>query len=306
MRFVIVTGVSGAGKTSALKMLEDAKYFCVDNLPIPLLEKFASLMPEIHGEDVQNVALGIDARSGRSLDELEIVLDRMKKAGYDFEILFLDAQDSVLVKRYKETRRSHPLAMGGRVDDGIRMEREKMRFLKERADYIIDTSNLLTRELKQEIDRIFVDNQDFCNMMISVLSFGFKYGIPADADLVFDVRFLPNPYYVDELRPLTGLDDRVFNYVMDCDIARAFADKLEDMINFLIPNYVKRGKDKSGDRNWMYRRQASFRHAGKRTLFQIVWKYKIRIQAGTQRCTERPTGQKTGRMIKERCLFQGW
>ena len=212
MRFVIVTGVSGAGKTSALKMLEDAKYFCVDNLPIPLLEKFASLMPEIHGEDVQNVALGIDARSGRSLDELEIVLDRMKKAGYDFEILFLDAQDSVLVKRYKETRRSHPLAMGGRVDDGIRMEREKMRFLKERADYIIDTSNLLTRELKQEIDRIFVDNQDFCNMMISVLSFGFKYGIPADADLVFDVRFLPNPYYVDELRPLTGLDDRVFNY----------------------------------------------------------------------------------------------
>ena len=242
MRFVIVTGVSGAGKTSALKMLEDAKYFCVDNLPIPLLEKFASLMPEIHGEDVQNVALGIDARSGRSLDELVIVLDRMKKAGYDFEILFLDAQDSVLGKRYKETRRSHPLAMGGRVDDGIRMEREKMRFLKERADYIIDTSNLLTRELKQEIDRIFVDNQDFCNMMISVLSFGFKYGIPADADLVFDVRFLPNPYYVDELRPLTGLDDRVFNYVMDCDIARTFADKLEDMINFLIPNYVKEGK----------------------------------------------------------------
>ena len=286
MRFVIVTGVSGAGKTSALKMLEDAKYFCVDNLPIPLLEKFASLMPEIHGEDVQNVALGIDARSGRSLDELEIVLDRMKKAGYDFEILFLDAQDSVLVKRYKETRRSHPLAMGGRVDDGIRMEREKMRFLKERADYIIDTSNLLTRELKQEIDRIFVDNQDFCNMMISVLSFGFKYGIPADADLVFDVRFLPNPYYVDELRPLTGLDDRYdqFPYSELCE----------------------RGKDKSGDRNWMYRRQASFRHAGKRTLFQIVWKYKIRIQAGTQRCTERPTGQKTGRMIKERCLFQGW
>ena len=212
MRFVIVTGVSGAGKTAALKMLEDADYFCVDNLPIPLLEKFASLMPEIHGEDVQNVALGIDARSGRSLDELEVVLDRMKEAGYDFEILFLDAEDSVLVKRYKETRRSHPLAMGGRVDDGIRIEREKMRFLRERADYIIDTSHLLTRELKQEIERIFVENQDFCNMMISVLSFGFKYGIPAD------------------------------NYVMDCDIAREFADKLEDMITFLIPNYVKEGK----------------------------------------------------------------
>ena len=128
------------------------------------------------------------------------------------------------------------------MDDGIRIEREKMRFLRERADYIIDTSHLLTRELKQEIERIFVENQDFCNMMISVLSFGFKYGIPADADLVFDVRFLPNPYYVDELRPLTGLDERVFNYVMDCDIAREFADKLEDMITFLIPNYVKEGK----------------------------------------------------------------
>ena len=243
MRFVIVTGVSGAGKTSALKMLEDAKYFFVYNLPIPLLEKFASLMPEIHGEDVQNVALGIDARSGRSLDELEIVLDRMKKAGNDFEILFLDAQDSVLVKRYKETRRSHPLAMGGRVDDGIRMEREKMRFLKERADYIIDTSNLLTRELKQEIDRIFVDNQDFCNMMISVLSFGFKYGIPVDSDLVFDVRFLPNPYYVEGLRAKTGNDKEIQDYVMQFQEANVFLDKLEDMLEFLIPNYITEGKN---------------------------------------------------------------
>lgn len=242
MRFVIVTGVSGAGKTAALKMLEDARYFCVDNLPIPLLEKFASLMPEVQGEDVQNVAIGIDARSGRSLDELEIVLDRMKGAGYMFEILFLDAQDNVLVKRYKETRRSHPLSNGGRVEDGIHLEREKMRFLKERADYIIDTSHLLTRELKQELDKIFVNNQKFQNMMISVLSFGFKYGIPTDADLVFDVRFLPNPYYVDELRPQTGLDESVFNYVMDCDTAKKFADKLEDMISFLIPNYVREGK----------------------------------------------------------------
>lgn len=242
MRFVIVTGVSGAGKTTALKMLEDARYFCVDNLPIPLLSKFASLMPEIQGEEVRNVAIGIDARSGRSLDELEVILDDMKSAGYQFEILFLDAGDSVLVKRYKETRRSHPLANGGRVDEGIRLEREKMRFLKERADYIIDTTHLLTRELKQEIERIFVENQDFRNMMISVLSFGFKYGIPADADLVFDVRFLPNPYYVDELRAHTGLESCVYDYVMNCDTARQFADRLEDMISFLIPNYVKEGK----------------------------------------------------------------
>ena len=242
MRFVIVTGLSGAGKTAALKMLEDARYFCVDNLPIPLLEKFASLMPEIRGEDVQNVALGIDARSGRSLDELETILDSMKEAGYEFEILFMDADDKTLVKRYKETRRSHPLALSGRVDDGIRLEREKMEFLRKRADYIIDTSHLLTRELRQEIEKIFVKNEKFHNMMISVLSFGFKYGIPVDADLVFDVRFLPNPYYVDELRPQTGLDEWVFHFVMDNETAVAFADKLEDMINFLIPNYVQEGK----------------------------------------------------------------
>lgn len=241
MRFVIVTGVSGAGKTAALKMLEDARYFCVDNLPIPLLEKFVSLMPEIHGEDVQNVALGIDARSG-SMGELELILDKMQEAGYQFEILFMDAEDSVLVKRYKETRRSHPLAMSGRIDEGIRLERKKMEFLRRKADYIIDTSHLLTRELRQEIDKIFVDNEEFKNMMISVLSFGFKYGIPADADLVFDVRFLPNPYYVDELRPMTGLDDSVFNYVMDNETAKKFMGKLEDMVNFLIPNYVQEGK----------------------------------------------------------------
>ena len=226
MRFVIVTGVSGAGKTAALKMLEDMGYFCVDNLPIQLLEKFASLLPEMQSENVRNVALGIDARSGSALDELEVVLDRMKQTGYDYEILFMDAEDSVLVKRYKESRRSHPLARTGRVDEGIRLEREKTKFLRKRADYIIDTSHLLTRELRQEIEKIFVDDREFSNIMISV----------------FDVRFLPNPYYVDELRPLTGLDDEVFNYVMASDTAKAFADKLEDMIRFLIPNYIKEGK----------------------------------------------------------------
>ena len=210
MRLVIVTGLSGAGKSTALKMLEDARYFCVDNLPIPLMSKFVSLMAGMQGEDVQNAAIGIDARSGRDLRELEKVLEQLGEAGYEFEILFLDADDRVLVKRYKESRRSHPLAMYGRVDEGIHREREKMKFLKERADYIIDTSHLLTRELKKEINRIFVDNGKFSNMVISVLSFGFKYGIPDDADLVFDVRFLPNPYYIDELRPHTGMDEDVF------------------------------------------------------------------------------------------------
>ena len=242
MRFVIVTGLSGAGKTTALKMLEDAHYFCVDNLPILLLERFASLMSGVDKGEAQNVALGIDARSGSSLDELEILLDRMKSLGYDFKILFLDAKDSVLVKRYKETRRSHPLSPNGRIDEGIRLERKRMNFLKERADYIIDTTHLLTRELKEEINKIFIENTDFHNLMISVLSFGFKYGIPPDADLVFDVRFLPNPYYIDELRPLTGMDDQVSEYVMDNDTARAFADKLEDMIRFLLPHYIRDGK----------------------------------------------------------------
>lgn len=242
MRLVIVTGLSGAGKSTALKMLEDDGYFCVDNLPIPLVRKFVSLMSGSQEEDIQNAAIGIDARSGRALEELAEVLDRVESEGQKFEILFLDAEDRVLVKRYKESRRSHPLAMRGRVDDGIRLERQKMEFLKERADYIIDTTHLLTRELKKELDNIFVDNGKFCNMVISVLSFGFKYGIPEDADLVFDVRFLPNPYYVDELRPLTGMDDGVFNYVMDNQVARDFATRLVDMVEFLIPNYAREGK----------------------------------------------------------------
>lgn len=242
MRFVIVTGMSGAGKSSALKMLEDARYFCVDNLPVPLLEKFASLAVDMNSQDVENIALGIDARSGRSLGELEQILENMKRLGYQYEILFMDAQDSVLVKRYKETRRSHPLAPDGRVDEGIRAERELLKFLRKRADYIIDTTHLLTRELKQELDKIFVKNQKFKSLMVTVLSFGFKYGIPADSDLVFDVRFLPNPYYVDELRPLTGRDPEVFQYVMNSPIAGKFADKLEDMVEFLIPHYIAEGK----------------------------------------------------------------
>ncbi len=242
MRFVIVTGVSGAGKSTALKMLEDADYFCVDNLPIPLIEKFASMMIEMDAEEIRNVGLGVDVRSGQALDELESVLDDLKGQGYDYEILFLDACDSVLIKRYQETRRNHPLSPRGRVDRGIRLEREKLGFLKTRADYIIDTSQLLTRDLRQELENIFLKDREFNSLMVSILSFGFKYGIPGDGDLIFDVRFLPNPYYLDHLRPMSGEDAGVFDYVMSFEAATVFADKVEEMLRFLIPLYIKEGK----------------------------------------------------------------
>lgn len=243
MRFVIVTGMSGAGKSTALKMLEDAQYFCVDNLPIPLIEKFAQLTISNEGDGLTRFALGVDIRSGQALGELEQVLERLTIIGFQYEILFLDADDSVLVKRYKETRRSHPLAGGKRVDQGIHIEREKLAFLKKHADYIIDTSQLLTRELKIELDKIFVQDKEFKSLVITILSFGFKYGIPADSDLVFDVRFLPNPYYVDELRLLSGNDKKVQDYVMGFDPSHEFLNKLEDMVRFLIPNYIMEGKN---------------------------------------------------------------
>ncbi len=242
MRFVILTGMSGAGKSTALKMLEDIGYFCVDNLPIPLIEKFVELTEMEHAE-LPRVAVGIDIRSGQAIDGLQDVLERMRAHGSKFEILFLDAEDSVLVKRYKETRRSHPLALGERVDKGIALERKRVDFLRKQADFIIDTSQLLTRELKAELEKIFVQNKEYQNLFITVLSFGFKYGIPADSDLVFDVRFLPNPYYVEGLRPKTGNDEEVRDYVLQYETAHIFLNKLEDMVKFLIPNYIAEGKN---------------------------------------------------------------
>lgn len=243
MRFVIVTGLSGAGKSTALRVLEDNGYFCVDNLPVPLIEKFAQISLDGVCSEIQMVAIGVDIRNGQALGLLGSVLENLKDSGFFYEILFLDSQDDILIKRYKETRRTHPLSGRGRVEDGIRLEREKMEFLKKQADYIIDTSYLLTRELKAELDQIFVGNKEFKNLFVSVVSFGFKYGIPADADLIFDVRFLPNPYYVDDLRGLTGNDKAVYDFVMDNENAKEFLDKLVDMVQFLIPNYIAEGKN---------------------------------------------------------------
>ena len=242
MKFVILTGMSGAGKSTAIKMMEDMGFFCVDNLPIPLLEKFVELS-SLQSAKLQKVAVGIDIRSGQALGEMKEILERIRAKGAGYEILFLDAEDSVLVKRYKETRRNHPLSGGERVDKGIEEERSRLKFLKEQADYIIDTSQLLTRELKIELEKIFIQNQDYKNLFITILSFGFKYGIPADSDLVFDVRFLPNPYYVEGLRAKTGNDKEIQDYVFQYEEAHTFLDKLEDMLNFLIPNYIAEGKN---------------------------------------------------------------
>lgn len=242
MNLVILTGMSGAGKSTAIKMMEDMGFYCVDNLPIPLLEKFVELT-KMQSPERQKVAVGIDIRNGRALEELKDVLASIKKNGTNYEILFLDSNDTVLVRRYKETRRNHPLAGGERVDKGIQEERSRIAFLKEQADYIIDTGQLLTRELKTELEKIFVQEQDYKNLFITVLSFGFKYGIPADSDLVFDVRFLPNPYYLQELRPKTGNDKEIQEYVLQFREAHEFLDKIEDMLDFLIPNYIAEGKN---------------------------------------------------------------
>ena len=225
MRFVIVTGMSGAGKSSAMKILEDDGFFCVDNLPVSLLATFIELT-EGSSEPLERVALGLDIRAGHnSLAEAAPVIESLKKEGYTLEILFMEAE-----------------AKGGRMAAAIEEERECLKDLKKQADYIIDTTTLLIRELKQELDRIFVQNEDFCNFYLTFVSFGFKYGIPADADLVFDVRFLPNPFYVDSLKPLTGNDEAVYDYVMSTDKAKTFLEKLKDMLSFLIPNYMIEGK----------------------------------------------------------------
>lgn len=241
MKLVIVTGMSGAGKTVALKMLEDIGFYCVDNLPISLVDKFVQLVSE--GTSIEKAALGLDIRSGEELGNLDEILENWRSSNVDVQVLFLDANDAVLIKRYKETRRTHPLAGAGRLENGIEKEREKLAFLKREADYIIDTSMLLTRELRKELEKIFLQDARYKNMYVTVLSFGFKYGIPEDADLVFDVRFLPNPYYDEHLRPLTGQVQAVRDYVMQGGTADAFLKKLYDMIDFLLPNYINEGKN---------------------------------------------------------------
>lgn len=241
MRFVIVSGMSGAGKSTALKMLEDIGFFCVDNLPVALLPKFGQMTYD-RKVDVDQIAVTVDIRNGDRLQDLTSQLDELCELGIQYEILFLDADDKTLIQRYKETRRTHPLAKEDRVESGILRERKQISFIKEQADYIIDTTSLLTRELKREVEKIYVEEETYNNFIVTILSFGFKYGIPVDSDLVFDVRFLPNPYYDPELRSMTGNDLPIQNYVMGCREASVFLDKLQNMLEFLIPHYLDEGK----------------------------------------------------------------
>ena len=238
MRFVIVTGMSGAGKITALKIFEDNGYYCVDNLPIDLIENFADLLFSQTSEK-NKVAIGVDIRSGNNLDRINEVLENLRIKDQNYEILFLDCNNSTLIKRFKETRRSHPMG----VENEINTERKKLAFLRKQADYIIDTSNLLVRNLRTEIEKIFVMNKEYRNLFVTIMSFGFKFGVPADCDLVFDVRFLPNPYYIPELKHKTGEDKEVQDFVLDSEVSKEFLEKLTDMVKFLIPNYIDEGKN---------------------------------------------------------------
>ena len=243
MRFVIVTGMSGAGKTTALKMLEDMGYFCVDNLPISLIEKFAELTFTSGGE-VNKVALGIDTRSGAFFGETEEALDELLRMNVRYDILYLNASDEELVRRYKETRRAHPMGSETMLIKNIQMERQLLRGMEQRATRVIDTTTMLTRQLRETLLRLYGDGDVDKAISVNILSFGFKHGMPQDADLVFDVRFIPNPFYIPEMRPMNGSDQPVHDYVMSFPESQTFLEKTLDLLCFLIPHYVSEGKDR--------------------------------------------------------------
>ncbi|MGL4362535.1 MAG: RNase adapter RapZ [Cellulosilyticaceae bacterium] len=242
MEFVIVTGMSGAGKNTAINFFEDAGYYCVDNLAPALIPQFAELIVK-QKQSYEKVILGIDIRGGILFDDLFIGLDYLKDKGYVYQILYFECSEQILIQRYKETRRQHPLAHNGRLNEAIIKEKLILKKVKQKADYIIDTTNILPKDIKDVLCKIYQSEKDFKNLMITIVVFGFKYGIPIDADMVFDVRFAPNPYYVPELRPLTGNEASIKEFVMQAENTKIFVDKLKDMIKFLIPQYSNEGKN---------------------------------------------------------------
>ncbi|WP_315169455.1 RNase adapter RapZ [Metaclostridioides mangenotii] len=241
MKFVIVTGLSGSGKSEVMRALEDLGFYCVDNLPPALITKFAEICYQPNSS-IDKVALGVDIRGLQFFKDFHESLNYLKKENYAYEMLYLDCNDDVLLKRYKMTRRNHPLARDMQIPEGIKKERAIMKPFKESASCIIDTSNMKPRDLQEEIKKIYYEGENNLNITISVVSFGFKHGILRDADLVFDVRFLPNPYYLEELKFKTGDDEEVRNYVMNSPVSKEFYKKLLDMIHFLIPQYIDEGK----------------------------------------------------------------
>lgn len=242
MRFIIVTGMSGAGRTQASHCMEDMGYYCIDNLPPVLIDKFADICRHSQGK-LEKVALVMDLRGGYLFEQLTEELENLKKNGYEYEILFLDSSDETLIKRYKETRRKHPLAAEGSIMEGIKREREILSSIRASADYIIDTTNMTIGNLKKKITELFSYGENRDSFTIDVESFGFKFGMALDADLVFDVRFLPNPYYVPELRHRTGVEKDVADYVFGKQITYDFTEKLYDMVDFLVPQYTEEGKN---------------------------------------------------------------
>ncbi len=241
MKVLIVTGLSGAGKSQSIKFLEDLGYFCVDNLPPALISKFAEMCSDSK-ENINKAAIVIDIRVGKFFDRLPESLDELKSLGHTYDILFLEASDETLIKRYKSSRRMHPMAPSGRIIKGIKAERRKLQEIKAKSTNIIDTTNLSPSGLKEEIIHLFVEGGKSEGLIINILSFGFKYGIPLDSDMVFDVRFLPNPYYVEGLKKYSGNDEGVRNYVMQWPAAVEFMNKLTDMVEYLIPHFIKEGK----------------------------------------------------------------
>ncbi len=241
MNFLIVTGLSGAGKSQSIKFLEDLGYFCVDNLPPALIGKFAEMCSESKG-GIEKTAIVIDIRGGRFFSQLPVSLEELKASGHTYDILFLEASDETLIKRFKSSRRMHPLSVGGRIIKGLKAERRMLEEIKSKATNIIDTTNMSPSELKGEIVHLFVNGGKSEGLIINIISFGFKYGIPLDSDMVFDVRFLPNPYYIEELKKFSGTDENVRSYVMQWPAAVDFMKRLTDMTDFLIPHFIKEGK----------------------------------------------------------------
>jgi UPF0042 nucleotide-binding protein len=241
LQFVIITGLSGAGKSQAIDSFEDAGYFCVDNLPPELVPTLVDLFRR-EGSKVDRVAIVSDVRGGEYFGRLEQLLDELHERGVEHTVIFLEASNEALVRRFKETRRRHPAADGGSVVDGIRRERRLLAPLRERATLVVDTSDISIHELKARLNKDIIQHSRRTNIVFAVVSFGYKYGIPIDADLLFDVRFLPNPHYDLRLRPLTGLDDEVRDFVMGSPDTTEYLERLLALLDFLFPHYAAEGK----------------------------------------------------------------